>query len=273
MMTKTFMKPLLFAVWAMFLAMQPMQSACAQSFSVIISPPRFEDRAKAGEVYRNVLEISNTDAQPASFTLKTNDWSLNKDGSVSYSDGLDSGSCRQWVALETRQLTVAPNGKKRFRFEVAVPANTPAGECRFAILVEGLPQKPTNSKVPLAVSGRIGVIVYLTIGDAAPKLAVVGAGATVVEGRTVPSIEVKNTGNAHGRMEGFIDGVDNSGKKLTFLPSNLPILAGETRTITLEPQGDEPGVAGPVLQFPVKIKGALDWGRERTPIEAAFDPE
>lgn len=45
----------------------------AQGFSAVVSPPRFEDSAKPGTTYRNVVEIDNVSAESAHFTVKTAD--------------------------------------------------------------------------------------------------------------------------------------------------------------------------------------------------------
>ena len=57
----------------------------AQGFSAVVSPPRFEDSAKPGTTYRNVVEIDNVSAESAHFTVKTADWTLMPDGGVQYS--------------------------------------------------------------------------------------------------------------------------------------------------------------------------------------------
>src|SRR3990167_2502384 len=61
-------------------------------------------------------------------------------------------------------VKIAPGARSRFRFEIPPPPGTPARECRFAIMVEGV--DPAKSSVD--VGGRIGVIVYAAIGGAAP---------------------------------------------------------------------------------------------------------
>ena len=75
-----------------------------------------------------------------------------------------------WVAIESRQITVAPGGKYRYRFEVSPPADAPAGECRFAIMIEGDEQNvqtPGGPSFPIA--GRLGVIVYVHGRRRAPR--------------------------------------------------------------------------------------------------------
>lgn len=244
-------------------------TATAQGFSVLVSPPRFEDSAKPGSTYRNVVEITNVSAQATRLNLKTADWRLDANGAAVFSDELAPGSCRPWVGLEATALDVAANGKRRYRFEVAVPADAPAGECRFAILLEGDPEE-VKSGVVVPVSGRIGIIVYLSIGNAAPKLEMAGTQLQAVDGTVLPVVRVRNTGNAHGRLEGFIDGKDASGRRFNLSPASLPILAGETRDIVLTPQADNDTTPAPTIAYPLTLKGKLDWGSERMDIETTF---
>jgi hypothetical protein len=242
-------------------------SAHAQGFSVLVSPPRFEDSATAGATYRNVFEITNVAGSAAHFTVKTADWVLDDKGAAVFADALAPDSCRPWVGIEAAEVAVPANGKRRFRFEVAVPAGAPSGECRFALMLEGDPTVVPNSSAP-PVSGRIGVIVYLSIGDATPQLSVSSVAAVMIEGRRVPVLQVRNNGNAHGRLNGFVDGVDAAGRKFVFAPSGLPVLAGETRAIALMPQGDDADTPAPAIAFPVRLQGRLEVGNERVAIDA-----
>ena len=239
--------------------------AGAQGFSALVTPPRFEDSAKPGTVYRNVVEVTNVSGQRARYTLKTADWELDASASAVFSDALAPGSCRPWVGIEAPEITIEGGSKRRYRFEVAVPADAPTGECRFAIMLEGDPETATGD-VPVPVSGRIGIIVYLTIGDAAARFDVLGSQVRTVDGRALPALRLRNSGNAHGRMEGLVDGKDASGRSFTFAPSNLPILAGETREVVLTPEGDNADTPAPAIVYPLVLKGRLDWGSQRIDI-------
>jgi hypothetical protein len=242
----------------------------AQGFAALVSPPRFELTAKPGDKLRQVMEITNAGAQAAKYKLKTTDWTLGDDGSVKFDDALSPTSCRPWVAIEGRQVTVGAGAKYRFRFEVSPPADAPAGECRFAIMIEGDEQTVQSPNGPaFPISGRLGVIVYVVIGDASPKLEVTGVRIAPVNDVPVPVITVKNNGNAHGRITGFLSGTDASGKKLEFTPSSLPILAGESRSISLVPYGDKDEVVK--IEYPITVKGKLEWGdKQSTPFEQTF---
>ena len=229
-------------------------SALAQ-FSAQITPPRFEDRASPGDVYREVIEISNIAPTDARMSVSTADWSLSADGGVSFQKSLAPGSCRPWTALEGTEVRVPGNGKKRFRFEVRVPADAPSQQCRFAILFEGDPTPVPGMVVPVA--GRIAIIVYLDIGDARARLRVVGHGVVESEGRLLPMLRVENTGDAHGRLQGFLDGTDPSGERWTLAPAPDPILPGMTREIRVYPLVND---GEPVeLAFPMQVRGKLEW--------------
>src|SRR5450432_4047609 len=244
--------------------------ARAQGFTAAISPPRFELTVKPGERVRQVMEITNPNNQSTRFRIKTADWLLDADGGLAFFDELQPGSCRPWVAIESREVAVAASGKYRYRFEVAVPESAPSGECRFVMLVEGDDQQVQAGSVAFPVSGRLGVIVYVVVGDAAAQLEVIGTRVRTVNGVTLPVVDVRNSGKAHGRISGFLSGTDASGKKLEFDAATLPILPGELRGITLSPTTgrDEPIT----IAYPVTIRGTLEWGDKSVPFEHRFAP-
>ena len=240
-------------------------TALAQAFSAQVLPPRFEDAVKAGETYRNVIEIQNSSKVGARFIMRTADWSLAADGSAQFEYALAPGSCRPWVGIEANEVRLDPNSSRRFRFEVSVPPGTPPGQCRFAVMIEGEPQADANG---LPVAGRIGVIVYLNIGGAAAQLEVIGVQVITEEGKDLPALSVRNTGNAHGRLEGFIDGIDAAGQRWTLVPAYDPVMPGATRLLPLRPAADVDAEAPARISFPMTIKGQLDWGSQRIPVEA-----
>ncbi|HEY1136756.1 MAG TPA: hypothetical protein VGE64_04630 [Xanthomonadaceae bacterium] len=245
-------------------------SAMAQEFALVVSPPRFEDRAKPGTTYRNVFELNNTSAKAAKFTVGTADWTLDAQGAPVFNPSLAEDSCRPWVGIEANEITVKGNGKRRFRFEVAVPADAPRGECRFAIMIEGEPQ-PARGNLPIPISGRIGVIVYLAIGDAAPKLVVSETRGMEVQGNRLPGLRVRNDGDMHGRLDGYLAGVDANNQRFVLVPDNSPILPGVTRDIALYPQPPSDGVQPPAIVYPLRIKGRLDAERQRLDIDTTLD--
>lgn len=245
----------------------------AQGISAVVSPPRIETEAKPGDTYRDVIEIANAGSLPNQLSIKTADWTLDPNGGPVFTDSLAPDSCRPWVAIERRELTIAANGKYRFRFEVSVPKDAPPRECRFAIMIEGAAQKVDASGINLPVSGRIGVIVYLGVGDVASALTLVGYGTQTLNGTKLPSLKVRNSGSAHGRLAGFVDATDVNGKVFTMAPTTLPILPGEEREIALTFQDGKEGKKAPELpHYPITVRGKVYDGRNPLEVNTTFRP-
>lgn len=246
-------------------------AALAQGFAAYISPPRFEVRLQPGQPLRQVLEIQHVGRTKGNYRIYTNDWTLSADNAVNFSNELSADSCRPWVAIERRELTIEPGARYRYRFEITPPAGTPPRECRFAIMVEGLDPAQVQGNISFPVGGRIGVIVYAAIGNVAPELAIAGTETVQVNGQPVAVLRVSNSGNATGRLEGFIDGTDAAGLRVELAPVDLPVLPGETRRIALSPVVPE-GKPAPELRFPLRAKGSLESGKARLPLDTSFAP-
>jgi fimbrial chaperone protein len=242
----------------------------AQGFAALVSPPRFELTAKPGKTLRSVIEVSNRSTAPGRYMVHTADWDLSPDFSVNFHDDLQPGSCRPWVAIERPDIVVPGGGTLRYRFEVAVPADAPAGECRFAVMIEGAEPSIARSKgLDVPVTGRIGVIVYVTIGGGTAELEVLGPKTATLNGQRVPTLRIHNAGDAHGRVSGFLTGTDAKGISYDFTPSDFPILPHEEREIFLTPSTATDD--HPTLTFPVTVKGTLEWGEHRADLNQLFE--
>jgi hypothetical protein len=249
----------------------------AQGFSALVTPPRIEMAVKPGQDARQVIEITQVADTPGRFRIYTNDWQLNEQGGVQFFDELQPGSCRPWVALERRELTVAANTKVRFRIQVTPPADAPATECRFAVMIEGLDTSRVGpGSLSFPVSGRIGVIVYAGMDGTKAQLSVVKQFVEMDKDakQALPTLSIRNDGNAHGRLSGFLVGVDASGQRLDLSPNTSPILPGQTRSISLQinPNPNAPKDAQlPRIVYPITVKGNLEWGGSTQAFEATFN--
>lgn len=243
-------------------------AAHAQGFSAYVTPPRFELRVQPGKTLRQVFELQQTGNARGQYRVYTNDWIFQPDQSVDFVDALTPESCRPWVAIERREFAVEPGARYRYRFEITPPADTPARECRFAIMVEG---RDATVGGNVQAAGRIGVIVYAAVGDAAPRLELADTRVETLNGQATPVLMVRNTGNAHGRLGGFVEGTDDAGQRIEFGPADLPILPGETRRVPLVALGAGKQAA-PTVRFPVRIQGKLEWGRNTLALDARFAP-
>jgi hypothetical protein len=245
-------------------------SVHAQGFAALVSPPRFELAAQPGKTVRSVIEISNRSTAPSRYLMRTADWDFSADFSVNFRDDLQPDSCRPWVAIERPEVVVPGGATLRYRFEVTVPADAARGECRFAVMIEGAEPSFARSKgLDMPVTGRIGVIVYLTIGDGEPALEVLGPKIATLNGRQLPTLRVHNSGTAHGRVTGFLTGTDAKGISYDFTPSDFPILPHEEREVFLTPS--TPTDDHPTLTFPVTVKGQLEWGKQKTELNQLFE--
>lgn len=248
------------------------QHAAAQ-FAAFVLPARFELKAKPGERIAEVFEIGNDEPTPAEFRVRTSDWSLRADGGVDFQvDTLAPGSCRPWVAIERSLLKLSPKAKRRYRFEVQIPKDAPEQLCRFALLLEQADDPataPPPGSIQMPIHGRIGLIVYVRVGNVAPQLSLQRFEVATVNGRPTPVAWFRNQGTAHGRPEGTLSGTDASGKQLDFTVAPLPILPGETRAVPLWPQDDANGKV-PVLAFPLRMKGVVEWEGGKQPIDTTL---
>lgn len=245
-------------------------SVRAQGFAAMVSPPRFELSAKPGKTLRGVIEVSNRSSATSRFLIHTADWTLGRDFSVSFQDDLQPDSCRPWVAIERPQVEVPGGGTLRYRFEVTVPPDAPAGECRFAVMIEGdEPSVARAQSLSMPISGRIGVIVYVAVGDGKPDMEILGPQIATLNGQQVPTLRIHNGGTAHGRVSGFLTGTDAKGVSYDFTPSDFPILPHEEREVFLTPS--TAAEEHPTLTFPVTVKGTLEWGDQKTELNQRFE--
>jgi fimbrial chaperone protein len=246
----------------------------ASSFEAMVSPPRFELQADPGETLRQIVTIQNAGDRPATFSLRTADWDLSADGGLTiHPPQLQPGSCRPWARIERRSLRLPAQGLKRFRFEIQVPDDAPAGECRLALLVEPgedaeLMARARNIRFP--IEGRIAVIIYVGIGDAQPRLEVRELRLDDVNGRPTPVAVLHNSGTAHGRPEGFLQGSDASGRRLDFTVAATPVLPGQTRAIPIW-QAPAEGTERVDLQPPLTVRGVIEWQGGEQRVEAVLE--
>ena len=258
------------ALSAALAGVAPAAWAQSQGFAALVSPPRFELATQPGKTMRGVIEVSNRSTAPAHYLMHTADWSFAPDFAVSFTDELQPGSCRPWVAIERPEITVPGAGTLRYRFEVRVPADATPGECRFAAMIEGADASIAhNNGLDMPVTGRIGVIVYATIGEGAPGLEVSGSKVANLNGQLIPTLRVHNAGTAHGRMTGFLTGTDAKGISYDFTPADFPILPQEERDVFLTPSTAKDD--HPTLTFPVTVKGTLEWGKHKTELNQRFE--
>ncbi len=250
-------------------------SALAAPFEIAISPSRYELSGKSASRVGQSLDIINVGRSATEVSVRTLDWSYSTEGGVTYVDELLPNSCRPWVTLERKTVKIAAGARAAFRFQVDIPADTPRGECRFMLAVEGV-EPAYNSLIQgggaslsLPVSGRIAVAVYLGVNGAESKLALTQVGVKEINGKRTPVVEISNTGDAHGRLDGSMDAVDSKGVEFELVPEGTPIMPGQTRLLPLSIK-TEPNQNPPEVTYPIKSSGTLDWEKGSFKVNAEF---
>lgn len=247
----------------------------AGGFAATVSPPRFELHAQPGESLQEIVEISNTDSQPADYVLRTADWSLSESGSVTiYPAELTPGSCRPWTRIERRHIRLPAEGQRRYRIQINVPDNAEPGECRVALLLEGSDDKAVMAgaeEIRFPVQGRIAIIIYVNVGDARPELNLLELGMETVNNRLIPVAVFRNNGKSHGRPSGILQGRDAVGNELEFTVSPSPILPGQSRRIPIWP--GKYGIQDMnELVTPLHLSGTIEWEGGRITIDESVSP-
>jgi hypothetical protein len=241
--------------------------AALAQFAAAVTPPRFEVSVEPGQVTRQVIEITHAIAGTGTYRVYTTDWSMDGSGALTFYDTLQPGSCRPWVAIERKEVAVTQGTRVRYRFEVAPPADATPQECRFALMIESKPQDVKTSETSsFPMNGRIGVIVYVSIGGAKAILEPGEMSVGSFDGRPTPMLTARNSGNATGRLSGILKGTDAAGTTIEFSPETVPVLPGQTRTIALQPFEPRPraaasGAAIPSRpKWPLRLRGTLEYG-------------
>jgi hypothetical protein len=250
--------------------------ALAAPFEMAVAPSRFELSGKGGGRIGQALELQNVGNQATEVAVRTIDWRFAEDGTVSYHDALLPDSCRPWVLLERPRVRLAPRERRSFRFQIDVPPDAPRRECRFMLAIEGVEPayqaavQGRGLSFALPVTGRIAVAVYVAVGEAAPRLSMLGVGMRDgAQGRT-PVVTVRNEGDAHGRLGGSLEGVDARGQRHEWVPDSTPVLPGQTRALALTPRAADDSSPPAQPSFPVRARGSLDWEDGSFRVEAEF---
>lgn len=248
----------------------PVQAA--QGFLAAISPARLELKAEPGKKIRGALTIRNLGRSPANYLVRSSEWDFTEAGQSVFSDAVPPDSCRPWLRLERRKVSVKAEGRRNFRYEFHVPAGTPARECRLAIMIEGEDAgsiAQAGGGMALPVKGRMGVIIYLAVGNVKSSLQLNGVSNTF--GASGHMLSVANSGNASDRLSGLLRGVDANNKDFDVSVSNEPVLPGQRRNLGLV--FSRPGTRDKVTpQYPVDLKGDLFWQNGTIPVKLVLNP-
>ena len=84
--------------------------------------------------------------------------------------------------------------------------------------------------------------------------------AKPVNGERLPTLTLRNRGNAHDRAFGQVTATDRDGRRISLVPSAFPVLPGRTEEITLTPERLTARSEHVSLTYPLALQGQIEIG-------------
>jgi len=262
----------------LLLAALPTASNAGEGFLAAVNPPRLELRADAGDRLTEVITIQNLTSTPTQYALRSSEWDFTETGQSVFSDALKPDSCRPWLRLERRTISVGANNQRRFRFELHVPEGITTTECRLAIFIEDANDDGVmtdiGNGVRLPVKGRIAVIVYVAIGKSAPQIVVHGVQSSGSATAVTFKLRVSNNGTATGRLDSVMQGRDARNQVYDAGIESTPILPGQTRELVMHFSQPGPNGKNNIMTpaWPVQLDGDIFWPGGKTKVSTVLQP-
>jgi len=203
--------------------------------SLVVSPIRVEHQGAAGASETNVIEVRNEGSKATRVKVYTEDWEMDPKGEVTYARaGKGPYSCAPWIQLNPTDIRLEPGQTRQIRYTLTVPNVARDGGYRAVIVFEGMPLAeagPAQKRV--AVHGRIGVVLYETVGRPEIK-------AQFKDFQVVPEkkglafkLTLVNQGNVHFRVKkSWITLKNSQGAEVAKVEiPDIPVLPGATREL------------------------------------------
>ena len=235
------MRPARFAALAIattaFIGTEFFVAPIAHAFGIGIQPSTVEMTVKAGDRQRQVITIGNVHTEKTiSLTLGLADWSLDEDGQlVLDAPGETERSAAEWVRFSPASVTLKPETRQDVVVEITTPYKVETtGDHRFALLATTLlPELDERGEVS-GVWNRYQLtsLFYLTLGKS-KSLPVVQTVQQSSDDPTLITMEIKNDGDAHARLQGEALLKSNAGDVLAETPLSAVVLDNAKRNYDL----------------------------------------
>lgn len=201
----------------------------AHAQQIGLQPTRVEVETAPGTKTRQVVTLSNTNRErPVSVSLHIADWSQDEAGAIAFSPaGESDASAAGWARLPAATLTLAPGQSKQVRIGLATPeALARTGDYRFALVASSVQQDTAGTWQ----KRQIASLFYVTAGKAASRPEITGGRLTVTEaGAPAIGLDLRNTGNAHARLDGVIEIRGDGGALVSVPVRDLIVPEGASR--------------------------------------------
>jgi len=215
----------------------------ASAFGVGVQPSTVEMTIKPGDRQTQVVTIGNVHkTKTISMTIGLADWSLDKTGKLVLNPpGETMRSAAEWVRFSPASVTLKPETSRDVKVEINAPYKiSDKGDHRFALLASTLLPELDERGETSGVWNRyqLASLFYLTLNPAKslPEVTSVAVNDT---DRSVLTMEIKNDGDAHARLQGTAFVKDTAGEIVTETPLNAVVLDKGERTYSVKLQDIE----------------------------------
>jgi len=182
-----------------------------------------------------------------SLTMGLADWSLDKNGKlVLEAPGETERSAAEWVRFSPASVTLKPETSQDVTVEISAPYKIEnKGDHRFALLATTMLPELNERGETSGVWNRyqLASLFYLTLtpSKSLPEVTSVAINET---DKSMLTMEIKNVGDAHARLQGNAYIKDAEGEVVAETPLNAVVLDGGERTYQVKLQDAEKLAAG-----------------------------
>lgn len=210
----------------------------ANAFGVGVQPSTVEMTIKPGDRQTQTVTIGNVHkTKTISMTMGLADWSLDKDGKlVLNAPGETARSAADWIRFSPASVTLKPETSQDVKVEISAPYKIEdKGDHRFALLATTMLPELNERGETSGVWNRyqLASLFYLTLtpSKSLPEVTSVAINKT---DKSVITMEIKNTGDAHARLQGNAHVKDSTGKIVAETPLSAVVLDGGERTYNVK---------------------------------------
>ncbi len=212
-------------------------SPLANAFGVGVQPSTVEMTIKPGDRQRQVVTVGNVHkTKTISMTMGLADWTLDKNGKLELAPPGDMPrSASEWVRFSPASVTLKPGTSQDVTVEIAAPYKIQdKGDHRFALLATTMLPELNDRGEASGVWNRyqLASLFYLTL---TPSESLPEVTSLVLNKReSLLTMEIKNSGDAHARLQGAAKVKNTAGDLISETPLNAVVLDGGERTYNVK---------------------------------------
>ncbi len=222
------------ALGASLLTLAVASAPFAGAFGVGVQPSTVEMTIKPGDRQRQVITVGNVHKEKTiSLTMALADWTLDEKGQlVLDAPGDTDRSAAEWVRFSPASVTLKPETSQDVTVEISAPYKIEhKGDHRFALLATTMLPELDERGETSGVWNRyqLASLFYLTLTPS-KSLPEVTSVVLSPEKPGLVTMQIKNDGDAHARLQGTALVKDETGEVVGETPLNAVVLDGGKRT-------------------------------------------